>query len=63
MKLETTNEINYETFKSKVERFIELSANPETMKIQFDVKERNTDLRIKTSSYWAFILYDGELIK
>jgi hypothetical protein len=33
---------------------IELIANPETIKIQFEVRERNTDPRMQVSSYWAF---------
>jgi hypothetical protein len=63
MELETINEIHYETFKKKVERFVGLIANPETMKIQFEVKERSTNPTMQVFSYWAFILYDGELTK
>lgn len=63
MKLETINEIHHETFKNRVEGFIAKIANPETMKIQFEVKERSTAPPIQVFSYWAFILYDGELTK
>lgn len=63
MELKIINENHNETFKSEVEGFIEKMANPETMKIQFEVKEGKHDILGKQCSYWAFILFDGELKK
>jgi hypothetical protein len=63
VELKTINFNDHETFKIEVERFIGKIANPETMKIQFEVKEYNNEILGKQCSYWAFILFDGELTK
>ncbi len=63
MKLETISHIHYETFQSRVEGFIEKITNPETMQIQFEVKEYPSVGVTKNYSFWAFILFDGELTK